>query len=389
MKKAYSIALFALLVGLAGAFAFGNFAKTKEAPAEILIKENRDGTYSVSEDHMGKTFTIIVADKMSEEKAKPHLKAAFAVIAQIAKMIDGNDPASAVSVINANAGAKPVKVDDYIFDMISRAVEVANITNGAFDITFASVGDLWNYRKIPFTVPKDEDVKSRIKLVNYKNIVLNEKEKTVFLKEKGMKIGLRGIAKGYATDMVTEQLEKAGLHNFIIYAGGDVMARGYKGDRSWRIGVQDPFSPENYFATMPINNRSVSTSGAYEMGVEVDGKFYHHIIDPKTGYPATGTLQVTLISDYATYTDALCTGIFVLGPNVAIPILERMTGVDAVIIDDEGNVYITSRLKEKLNIKEQYFHKPEVKKEEKASGENKIEKIEKIDNKEVKPQEKK
>ncbi len=360
----YRISAAILVFGLVfGISSYGFAASKKNVPAEPLLKENRDGTYSMSENHMGTVFSLITADDLDEQKIKAAFKAAFEVISEIEKLASTKDPNSGISKINANAGIKPVKVDPRLFDMISRAIEVSRLTNGAFDITFAALADLWNFKSVPFVVPKDEEIKKRLPLIGYQNIVLNDADKSVFLKKKGMKIGLGGIAKGYAADLATMTLEKHGLSNFIIYAGGDLMVRGIKGDREWKVGIQDPFHPDQYFAVMPVSNKAVVTSGDYEHAYEVNGKYYHHIIDTKTGYPSTECHQVTVVADYATYADALCTGFFVLGPNVAIPIIERMPGVDAVMIDMEGNVYVTSGLKDQIKIKKDYNPKPAEKKQ--------------------------
>ena len=319
--------------------------------AESLLKENRDGTFSMVRTFMGKEFSFITADEMEEAKVKEAFEAGFEEVARLEKLTDSKDATSGMGLINAKAGIEPVVVDPELFDMISRALEVSTITKGAFDITFASLGDLWDFNKVPFTLPKESDIKARLPLVSYANVELDERKSTVFLKKTGVRIGLKGIAQGYAADKAAYVLQRKGLNNFIVSAGGDLMIMGRKKDKNWNVGIQDPFFPDTYLGTLPVSNKAVVTSGDYERGFWINDKYYHHIIDTKTGNPASECHQVTIIADYATYADALATGIFVLGPNVGLPLIEKMPGVDAVIIDQQGNVFATSGVKDAISFK--------------------------------------
>jgi len=328
--------------------------KSSAGTAETLLKENRDGTYSMSEELNGKLFTFITADDLDEAKIKTAFKDGFKELTRILDLTSHKSAKGSFAKINANAGIKPVVVPPELFDIISRAIEVSTITKGAFDITYGPLGKLWDFKKVPFVVPTEVQIKEALPLVDYSAVELDKSRTTVFLKQPGMSIGLGGIATGYAADKVTYILQNHGLRNFVVYAGGDLMVIGRKGEKSWKVGIQDPFHPENYFATMPVINKAVVTSGDYEKAYDVDGKFYHHIIDTKTGYPSIECHQVTIVADYATYADALATGVFVLGPNVSIPLIEKMPGVDALIIDMQGNVYMTSGIKDSVKIKKEY-----------------------------------
>jgi thiamine biosynthesis lipoprotein len=192
-------------------------------------------------------------------------------------------------------------------------------------------------------------VKERLPLWNYRNIVLDEDAGTVFLKRPGMQIGLGGVAKGYALDRAGEILRAGGFDDFLIYAGGQVLVHGRRGDRPWRVGIQHPREPR-HFAYVEIEDGSLATSGDYEHAYRHEGRTYHHIIDPKTGFPADQTSAVTLISKTALWADAVDTALFIMGPRAALRAIESAPGgpFDAAIVDPRMRLWLTEGMRERV-----------------------------------------
>lgn len=255
-------------------------------------------------------------------------------------------PRSPVSEVNAAAGVRAVKVPDELFKIVSAALTVSRVTDGAFDITWAALRGLWNFNPGgAHPVPGDLEISRRLGLVNWRDVVLDRKAGTVFLARKGMAMGLGGIAKGYAVDSASRILYEMGLRNFIVKAGGDMRVQGEAGPgRPWRIGVRDPRRKEAIMAALPLRDISISTSGDYEHYFVKDGVLYHHIIDPRTGRPARGSRSVTIIGPDTMTTDALSTAVFVLGPKKGMGLVERLGGIEAIIVDSHGGRHLSSGL---------------------------------------------
>jgi len=250
--------------------------------------------------------------------------------------------------INKNAGKAPVKVPVELFSIISAAQIVSNITDGAFDITWASMWGLWDFSpKGPHTVPDKESVKERLKKVNYRAVVLDRTKGTVFLGRPGMAMGLGGIAKGYAVDSASRIIDSMGIKNFIIKAGGDMRVQGEAAPGTlWQIGIRHPRKKDELLASLPLKDISISTSGDYEHFFIKDGVLYHHIIDPRTGFPARGCRSVTILGPDTTTTDALSTAVFVMGPKKGMALVERLKGIEAIIVDSKGEKHVSSGFKE-------------------------------------------
>jgi thiamine biosynthesis lipoprotein len=260
---------------------------------------------------------------------------------------------SEVSRINAAAGKAPVAVGDETFSVIREAVHASAISEGTFDITFHTLHGLWKFDEdLDPHPPALKDIKARLPFVGYKNIVLDENAKTVMLAKDKTQIGLGGIAKGYAVDRAAQVLDKAGLTSFFVQAGGDLLARGLKPDGSeWQAGVRDPRGAEGkYFAKLPLTNHAFSTAGDYERAYIVGGKRYHHIIDPRTGQPATACRSVTIWAPTALLADELDDAVFILGPEKGLALVESIDGVGAVIVDAKNNVGVSNRLRGKLQL---------------------------------------
>ncbi|MCX5747814.1 MAG: FAD:protein FMN transferase [Proteobacteria bacterium] len=262
---------------------------------------------------------------------------------------------SDVSKVNAAAGGKPVAVSDETFAVIERAVDVSRRSGGVFDITIGAMLGLWkfDYQNKDNTIPDPRDVRAKLALVGWKDLVLDKAKHTVFLRRKGMAITLGGIAKGYAVDKCVKLLQDRGYVDFMVQAGGDMFVSGKKGPAPWVVGIRDPRGPhDSMFAVMPIENHSFSTSGDYERTFIKDGVRYHHIIDPRTGNPASTSRSVTVRAKDAFTADAWSKVMFILGPTAAMKLLakEKLTDFDVAWVDAANTIKLTKGLEGALKI---------------------------------------
>lgn len=287
---------------------------------------------------MGSDFEITIVDN-DQANAENMINIAIEEISRIEKLISSWDKNSQTSLINLNAGVKPVKIDLELFELISRSIKVSNLSQGAFDISYASMDKVWYFDRKMTEFPSIEKIKKSVSKIGYKNIILNKEDSTVFLKLGGMKIGFGAIGKGYAADRAKEILIKNNVKSGIINASGDLTAWGLKpSGKDWMVAIVNPINKNKVFSWLPIKNRSVVTSGNYEKFINLDGKKYSHIIDPRTGYPSEGILSVTIITDKAELADALATSVFVLGVDIGLNMINQLNGVDCIIIDDNNKI---------------------------------------------------
>lgn len=287
---------------------------------------------------MGSDFEITIVDN-DQANAENMINLAIEEISRIEKLISSWDKNSQTSLININAGVKPVKIDVELFELISRSIKVSNLSQGAFDISYASMDKVWYFDRKMTEFPSIEQIKKSVSKIGYKNIVLNKEDSTVFLKLKGMKIGFGAIGKGYAADRAKEILIKNNVKSGIINASGDLTAWGLKpSGKDWMVAIVNPINKNKVFSWLPIKNRSIVTSGNYEKFINLDGKKYSHIIDPRTGYPSEGILSVTIITDKAELADALATSVFVLGVDIGLNMINQLNGVDCIIIDSNNKI---------------------------------------------------
>tara|TARA_B100001094_G_scaffold74994_1_gene71418 strand:+ start:7688 stop:8584 length:897 start_codon:yes stop_codon:yes gene_type:complete len=287
---------------------------------------------------MGSDFEITIVEK-NESNANYFLDLAIKEIRRIEKLISSWDSNSQTSKINLNAGIKPIKVDKELFDLISRSIKISNLTQGAFDISYASLDKVWYFDKKMLEMPSEEEVKKSVYKVGFNNIVLNKKNQTVFLKNKGMKIGFGAIGKGYAADMAKLILLKNNVKSGIINASGDLTAWGEKpSGEDWMVAIVNPLKKSNVFSWLPIKNKAVVTSGNYERFIKFNGKLYSHIIDPRTGYPSEGLLSVTIFSENAELADALATSVYVLGEEIGLDLINQLNGIDCIIINNKNEI---------------------------------------------------
>ncbi|HHT46647.1 MAG TPA: FAD:protein FMN transferase [Firmicutes bacterium] len=255
--------------------------------------------------------------------------------------------------INDAAGQRPVKVRPETIFVMQKALEVAEITGGAFDPTVAPLLELWGFGADNTGVPSEKEIYETMQLVNYRAVEIDEDSSTIFLPEPGMKIDLGGIAKGYIVDQGLKIAENSSASALFVNAGGDISVAGNKpSGENWRIAIQDPFDSQKLIAVLKVKEGSIATSGGYQRFFEVDGKRYHHILDPATGYPASEVASVSILAPDTITADALSTAVFVLGLDDGMELLESLDGVEGVIIDGQGKIFASSGLMDDLEIVE-------------------------------------
>ena len=294
---------------------------------------------------MGNRFEItVVADNEKEGLAK--IDDAVAEISRIEKLLTTFNESSQTNLINRNAGIAPVKVDREVFDIIHRSKRISDVTQGAFDITYGSVDKkLWNFDKNMTSLPDAETAKKAVHLINYRNVILDEKKCTVFLKEKGMRIGFGGIGKGYAAERAKYILQQKGVESGIVNAAGDLTTWGYQPNgKEWTIGIADPDSAHHPFSYLSITDMAIATSGNYEKFITINGKRYSHTIDPKTGLPVTGIKSVTIISPNAEVADAMATPVMIMGIKVGLDMVNQVKGLACIIVDENDKIYTSKNI---------------------------------------------
>ncbi|UOB16758.1 FAD:protein FMN transferase [Abyssalbus ytuae] len=293
---------------------------------------------------MGSRFDITMVAE-NETKANFYVDEAIAEISRIEKLISSWNPDSQTSLINKNAGVKPVKVDEELFNLIERAIRISKITDGAFDISFASIDRVWKFDGSMKQKPSEEAIKNSVAKVGYNNIVLDNEAGTVFLKLEGMKIGFGALGKGYAADKVKKMMQEKGVTAGIINASGDLTTWGKQPDgKDWMVGITNPLNKNKVFSWFPVYNAAVATSGNYEKYVEFDGKRYTHIIDPRTGYPASGLVSVTIFSDSGELCDALATSVFIMGTETGLNIIDQLKGIECIIVDEDNQIHTSQNI---------------------------------------------
>ncbi|MBT8180540.1 MAG: FAD:protein FMN transferase [Eudoraea sp.] len=288
---------------------------------------------------MGSSFDLTVVVN-NEDIGYINLEEAIAEVRRIEKLISSWDPESETSEINRNAGVKPVKVSLELFKLIERSIQISEITNGAFDITIAAMEGVWKFDGSMSVFPTPEQISSAVSKVGYKKIALDKVKNTVFLKEKGMKIGFGAIGKGYAADKVKELLVSKQVPAGMINASGDITTWGTKATgEKWLIGVDHPRSNGKIFTWLPLIESSVSITGNLVRYVSFNGKKYTHYIDPKSGYPTTGISKVTVLAKRAELCDALSTAVYILGKEKGISMINQLGDTEVIIVDKFNQIY--------------------------------------------------
>ncbi len=289
----------------------------------------------------------ITAVSDSTEYANACIDTAITEISRIENLLTTFNENSQTALINRNAGIAPVKVDKEIFDIIERSIRISELTQGAFDITYGSIDKrFWNFDVNMIALPSAETAKQMVRLINYKNIILDKSESTVFLREAGMRIGFGGIGKGYAAERAKYVMKQMGLESGVVNASGDLTAWGAQPDgKAWTIGIADPNLKQQIFSYLNITGLAIATSGNYEKYAVVDGKKYSHTIDPKTGFPVSGIKSTTIICPNAEIADAMATPVTVMGVEVGLDLVNKMKDIACIIIDDHDNLYTSKNIR--------------------------------------------
>lgn len=295
---------------------------------------------------MGNNFSISVA---AEEEAFAYncIDAAIEEIRRIERLLTTFDENSQTNLINKNAGIQAVNIDKEVFNIIERSVRISALTQGAFDISYGSIDKrFWNFDKTMTVLPNKEAARLSVKLINYKNIILNKETTTVFLKEKGMRIGFGGIGKGYAAERAKELLRNLGIQSGVVNASGDLTTWGLlPNGKPWTIGIANPDNKNHIFSHLEISDMAIATSGNYEKYVIIDGEKYSHTINPKTGFPVKGIKSVTVICANAEIADAMATPITVMGVKAGLYMVNQLKGVECIVIDDNNQLYLSKNIK--------------------------------------------
>ena len=294
---------------------------------------------------MGSAFDLtLVANNQVE--ADQLFKQAIAEIDRIERLISSWDQSSETSQVNQMAGKEAVKVAKELYDLVFRAKAIAQLTNGAFDPTYASVDKIWTFDGRDVEQPKAEIISASVAKIGFDKIVFDPLESSIYLPLQGMKIGFGAIGKGYAADRVKSLLQNQGVAAGIVNASGDMSAWGIQPNgEPWQVGLINPKNKDKVFAWFPVKNQAVVTSGDYEKFILINGKRYGHIINPKTGFPSQGVISCTVFATKAELADALSTALFVMGVETGIDFINQLNQVEAIMIDDTGKVHISKNIK--------------------------------------------
>ncbi|MDF2435088.1 MAG: FAD:protein transferase [Mucilaginibacter sp.] len=294
---------------------------------------------------MGNRFELSVVSD-DEKWANEKIDAGVGEIQRIECLLTTFSDDSETNAVNRNAGIMPVAVSRETFDLIHRSLRISEVTQGAFDISYGSIDKrLWNFDTTMTSLPDKDTAKKMVRLINYRNIILDDKKCTVFLSEEGMRIGFGGIGKGYAAERAKQVMKEQGVASGVVNASGDLTAWGLQPDgKQWTIGIADPNLSGHVFSYMNITGLAVATSGNYEKFITINGKKYSHTINPRTGLPVTGIKSVTIITTNAEIADAMATPVTIMGIKTGLDLINQLNDIEAVIIDDNNKLYTSKNI---------------------------------------------
>jgi len=295
---------------------------------------------------MGNHFEITVVAE-DEGWAYVQIDKGVKEIQRIEQLLTTFSENSETNLINNSAGIAAVKVSTEIIELIQRALKISSVTQGAFDLSYGSVDkSLWNFDTTMTSLPSKELAKKSVRLINYKHIIIDTEKSTVFLKEKGMRIGFGGIGKGYAAENAKRIMQAAGVKSGVVNASGDLTTWGKQANgEKWNIGIVHPELASAIFSYMNISELSVATSGNYEKFIMIDGEKYSHTINPRTGLPVKGIKSVTIVSTNAEIADAMATPVMIMGINAGLDMINQIKDIEAIVIDDDNRLYTSHNIK--------------------------------------------
>src|SRR5665213_925129 len=294
---------------------------------------------------MGNHFELTVVSD-DEKFADESIEAGIEEIRRIEKLLTTFSDDSETNLVNRNAGISAVAVSRETFNLVQRSIKISEVTQGAFDITYGSIDKrLWNFDLNMTSLPDAETAKKMVRLINYKNVVLDEEKCTVFLREEGMRIGFGGIGKGYAADRAKHIMKQMGVECGVVNASGDLSAWGLQPNgKPWTVGIVRPDLSHEVFSYLNITDMAVATSGNYEKFIMIGGKKYSHTINPRTGLPVSGIKSVTIITTHAETADAMATPVMIMGINAGLDMINQIKNIEAVIIDDDNRLYTSKNI---------------------------------------------
>lgn len=302
----------------------------------FVIGQHR--VFHVATERMGSSFVYTI-EAVDSTAAVAALEAADQEVARIEALISSWQPSSETSVINREAGIQPVIVSQELFQLLSRAIKVAELTGGSFDPSYAGLDRIWRFDSTMTGLPDSAEVAKSVRRVDYRRIILNQTELSVFLPNSGMKIGFGAIGKGYAADQAKQILIEKGMEAGVVNAGGDLICWGKRVQgQPWQVSIADPIHPDRILATLPVQDLSIVTSGNYERFVYLNGEQYSHILDPRTGWPVRGIRSITVLSPITEFSDALATALFVMGVEQALSLVNQLSGVECLIITEDNQI---------------------------------------------------
>lgn len=293
---------------------------------------------------MGVDFEFVVVAS-TQEKGNYFLKQAINEVLRIENNISSWKKNSQTSLINTNAGIQPVKVSKDLYQLIRRSKRISTLTNGYFDISFASIDKIWHFDKPIKKIPSEESIQNSVAKINYNDIILNDTLQTVFLKEQGMKISFGAIGKGFTAEKVKQKLQQLGATGGLINASGDIACWGeHPKTKQWKIAITNPNKTKDPIAWFDLSNTAVVTSGNYEKYAVINNTQYTHIINPKTGWPVNELKSVTVFCKNAELADALATAVFVMGKNKGTKLINQLKDVECLMIDNNNRISYSKTL---------------------------------------------
>jgi thiamine biosynthesis lipoprotein len=306
-----------------------------------------DGTIlgEIVQDDNRITITLYLDQGRTPREAGEAMQGAFNELARIEEELSEWTPGSGLSRLNASAGGPAVRVGPELLAVLLRSREVSEATQGLFDPTFKAVGRLWRFEP-GATPPAREEIAAQLAFVGWRKVEIDPAAGTVRLPEKGMMLGLGGIATGFAVDAAAKVLVARGFSNFIIEGTGDTFVSGTKGGAAWKVGIQEP-NHRGMIGHIPARDEAITTSGDYERFFEHEGERYAHILDPRTGWPVpreNGLKSVTIVAPDATLADGMATALFVLGPTEGMALIEARPDLGAVMVTDDDEILVSSDL---------------------------------------------
>ncbi|AIJ38447.1 hypothetical protein IY39_07205 [Flavobacterium psychrophilum] len=303
-------------------------------------------TYTESIPSMTSILSIsIVMDENDEKEASLLLRKGFDKAKEIIQIISAWEVGTQMHAVNQAAGICPVVVCDELFYLIQRGLKIAELTNGLFDITFASIDKIWYFDKPMYKLPSALEIAKSISNINYKYVELDPENKSIFITNKGTKIELGAIGKGYIANEIKKLLLVNGIQSGLVNAGGDLVCWGKNSEGfPWRVGIADPNKKESFIAWLPLENQAVATSGSYEKYALIHGEKYSHIIHPQTGYPVKGLQSVTIISPDPELCDAIATSVFLMGLEKGLAFVNQFNDIQCFMIDDKNQYYYSDNL---------------------------------------------